>query len=114
MIDRSRFCRSSDPQFAEAHAVLGLVYAVLPLYTTEDREDTHVRARDAAEHALALNPELPEAYGALGDVAIHSMKYELAEALLERSLTQSEQRAERRHGCAVGSDAGSDPLLSRV
>ena len=79
----------ADSQFAEAHAVLGLVYAVLPFYTTEDRIHAHAIARDAAEHALALNPELPEAYGALGDIAIHSMNYELAEALLKRSLEQS-------------------------
>ena len=80
---------AADPQFAEAYAGLGLIYAVLPFYTTDSREETHAKARDAAEHALALDPGLADAYGALGDVAVHSLRYDLAEALLKRTIAQS-------------------------
>jgi TolB-like protein len=80
---------AADPQFAEAYAGLGLIYAVLPFYTTDARDETHLKARDAAEHALALDPGLAEAYGALGDVAIHALRYDLAEALLKRSVAES-------------------------
>ena len=80
---------AADPQFAEAYAGLGLIYAVLPFYTTDARDETHLKARDAAEHALALDPGLAEAYGALGDVAIHALRFDLAEALLKRSIAES-------------------------
>ncbi len=80
---------AADPQFAEAYAGLGLIYAVLPFYTSDARDETHLKARDAAEHALALDPGLAEAYGALGDVAIHALRYDLAEALLKRSIAES-------------------------
>ena len=79
---------AADPQFADAYAGLGLIYAVLPFYTTEPRDDLHNKARDAAEHALALDPGLAEAYGALGDVAIHALRYDLAEALLRRAIAE--------------------------
>ena len=79
---------AADPQFAEAYASLGLIYAVLPFYTQDSRTELHIKARDAAEHALALDPGLAEAYGALGDVAIHAQQYDLADALLRRAIEE--------------------------
>lgn len=80
---------SADPQFAEAYASLGLIYAVMPFYTQGSRAELHEKARNAAEHALALDPGLAEAYGTLGDVAIHSLHYDLAEALLRRAIEEN-------------------------
>ncbi len=79
---------AADPQFAEAYAGLALTYAVIPFYTTDSRDELHSKARDAAEHALALDPGLAEAYGALGDVAIHALRYDLADALLKRAIAE--------------------------
>ncbi len=91
---------AADPQFAEAYARLGLIYAVLPFYTQDSRAELHTKARNAAEHALALDPGLAEAYGALGDVAIHSQQYDLADALLRRTIAESPSLVAGHHWLA--------------
>lgn len=80
---------AEEPDFAEAYAGLGLTYAVIPFYTTVPRELAHEKSRNAAEHALALDPTLADAFGALGDVAIHAMRFDDAEALLQRTIELS-------------------------
>ncbi len=91
---------AADPQFAEAYASLGLIYAVLPFYTRDSRAELHTKARNAAEHALALDPQIAEAYGALGDVAIHSQQYDLADALLRRTIAESPSLVAGHHWLA--------------
>lgn len=57
-----------DPLFARAY--LGIAYTGIAedSLTTESQADTIPRARQAAEKALALDPNLGEAYGLLADV----------------------------------------------
>ncbi len=86
-----------DPAFAEAHAGLGAAYAVLPFHSAAPRASMHAMARDAAEHALALDPGLADAYAVLGDVAIHGLRPELADALLSRALAISPSHASARY-----------------
>ena len=80
---------AADPNLATAYADLAMIYAVLPFYSTEPRVETHEKARRAALYALALSPGLAEAFGALGDVAIHDQRYDLAEVLLERAVSEA-------------------------
>ncbi len=57
----------ADPQLAQAYGGLALGYAVLPAYSdqVEDAEALS-RTTEAALHALALDPGMPEPYAALG------------------------------------------------
>ena len=76
-----------DPEFAQAHAGLALVYAVLFEYTARiTAEDSFARGLDAAERALALDPALPEAYAALGSMAGGDWRRETGVALLKRAI----------------------------
>jgi class 3 adenylate cyclase/Flp pilus assembly protein TadD len=55
-----------DPQFAEAHAKLGLAYVIrLFLFAPEERE-LQQKAYLSIERAIQLNPQLAEAYEARG------------------------------------------------
>jgi adenylate cyclase len=59
-----------DPRSAQAFAVLALAYSVVGGYSARvPFDETLARARNAAEMALALDPTLPDAYAALGNVA---------------------------------------------
>jgi TolB-like protein len=58
-----------DPQFAEAWATLALVYVMKPNYLGTALEEAEPLAREAAQRAEALNPELPEPLMVRGDLA---------------------------------------------
>ena len=77
---------AAHPDLAEAYGGLALTYAVMPFYTTLPRAAAHDKSRNAAERALALDSGLAEAFGALGDVAVHALRYDDAEALLKRTI----------------------------
>jgi TolB-like protein/Flp pilus assembly protein TadD len=77
-----------DPQSAQAFAGLALAYSVIAGYSARvPVAETLLRARDAAERALALNPLLPEAYAALGNAASYGGDRRLTSiALLKRAI----------------------------
>lgn len=56
---------AKDPRFALAHAGLADSYALFNIYGTAQLEDAMPRARDAAQHALALDDTLAEAHTVL-------------------------------------------------
>lgn len=58
-----------DPDFALAHAGLAQTYAVLPSFGSFPIDSALDRGREAAARALALDPNLGEAYAALGQIA---------------------------------------------
>ena len=64
-----------DPNFAVAWQWLSAAYAVLPAWAETDRLGRNnyveytIKAKEAAERALVLNPDLAFAYGVLGFVA---------------------------------------------
>jgi adenylate cyclase len=77
-----------DPEFAEAYAGRALAYSVVIGYSARvSAAETFARARDAAEQALALDPLLPEAYAALGNIAVTELRRQTAVALLRRAIT---------------------------
>ena len=77
-----------DPKSAQAFAGLALAYSVIGGYSARvPVAETVLRARDAAEMALALDPLLPEAYAALGNAASYDGDRRLTSiALLERAI----------------------------
>jgi TolB-like protein/Flp pilus assembly protein TadD len=55
-----------DPDFALAHARLSVTHTLAAFSLYDPSEDRLVRAKQAAERALELDPDLPEGYIALG------------------------------------------------
>ena len=85
-ITNFRAALALDPNYAKAWAGLAITYAVIPEWSAEPIEQTNPAARDAAEHALALDPNLPEPYTALGYVASNEFRYPTARAMFRRSI----------------------------
>jgi Tfp pilus assembly protein PilF len=79
-----------DPDFALAHVGLAVVYAELCEFGSARRADVSARAISAAMRAVALDPELGEAYCAL---AFARLEYEFdwatAEANFKRAIELS-------------------------
>jgi len=77
----------ADPEFAQAYAGQGLVYAVIGDYSARiPLAETLARARDSAEQALVLDASLAEPYAALGQVASVGRRRASADALLRRAI----------------------------
>jgi len=75
-----------DPNYAKAWAGLALTYAVLPEWSSRPLAETRPAGRDAAEHALALDRDLPEPYTALGYIAASDFRFATARAMFQRSI----------------------------
>jgi TolB-like protein/Tfp pilus assembly protein PilF len=75
-----------DPQFAEAYAGLGLVYTILPDFSSSiTYSDALTRAEDYAERALSIDPSVPEIYPVIGYLADADRRRETAQALYRRA-----------------------------
>ena len=85
-IDQFRAALARDPNYAKAWAGLGLTYAILPEWANDLFAETRISALDAAEHALALNPDLPEAYAVLGYMAATDFRFATARVMFKRAL----------------------------
>ena len=59
---------AADSSFALGYAMLAQAYAVLPAYGSFSSFDASAKGQAAAAHALELNPNLSEAYAALGQM----------------------------------------------
>jgi TolB-like protein/Tfp pilus assembly protein PilF len=75
-----------DPNYAKAWAGLALTYAILPEWSSRPLAETRPAGRDAAEHALALDRDLPEPYAVLGYLAATEFRFATARAMFQRSL----------------------------
>ena len=78
-----------DPNYAKAWAGLALTYAILPEWSSRPLAETRPAGRDAAEHALALDRDLPEPYAALGYLAATEFRFATARAMFQRSIALS-------------------------
>jgi serine/threonine-protein kinase len=58
-----------DPNFALAHGELGLTFVSIAINGTEPAHDVMPLLRAAAQRALEIDPDLPEAHAGLGTVA---------------------------------------------
>ncbi len=75
-----------DPKYAKAWAGQALTYAILPEWSEDSYERTRPAGRDAAEHALALDPNLPEAFAAEAYIAATEFRFATAHVLFERAI----------------------------
>jgi len=87
-IDLFRAALARDPNYAKAWVGLALTYAILPEWSGSDAlAQTSPLARDAAEHALALDSTSPEPYAVLGYMAATEFRFATARAMFKRALT---------------------------
>ena len=78
---------AADPQLAQAYAGLALAYSVLPAYSEQlTTAEAYSRSTEAALHALALDPAMPEPYAALGGNVTSQMQRTTAVALFRRAI----------------------------
>jgi TolB-like protein len=68
-LERFREAARLDTAYAPAHAGMALTYAVLPMYGDFPVDEAIRLGKAAAQRALALTPDMPEAYAALGQIA---------------------------------------------
>jgi TolB-like protein len=86
-IDLFKRALAIDPDFALAWAGLSHVYQLQAGYGFSPIDEGYERARDAAQHALHLGPDLAEAHIALGSVLeVHDWNWPAAEASFRRAL----------------------------
>ncbi len=90
-----------DPKFAPAWAGLANSLAVLPWYVSEaDKANAPAfmgEAEQAAKQALALAPNLPQAYTALASVYTFQWRWAEAEQYFKRALELAPNDAELHH-----------------
>ena len=86
-----------DPRFAKAWAGVALVRSILPDWLGESPSTAFPPALDAAEHALALDPNLPEPYVVLGFMASSELRFATADAMFERALALAPSYATAHH-----------------
>jgi adenylate cyclase len=85
-VEQFRAALKKDPNYAKAWAGLALSYSILPEWAEFSFEESRRLGRDAAEHALALDPALPEPYTALGYMAGSDFRFSTSHALFERAI----------------------------
>jgi len=66
---------SRDPAFAQAHAAIAVAYLSLPSFADEPTEQLREMAREAAQRALALSPELAEAHAVRARLAQYAGRW---------------------------------------
>jgi TolB-like protein/Tfp pilus assembly protein PilF len=89
-IDAYQQAIQKDPQYALAYAGLASSYALLGQVPYDDLKpsDAKPKAREAAERALQLYPELAEAHAVLGNVAFsYDWNFEKAEQEFQQAIT---------------------------
>lgn len=77
-----------DPSMAEAHAGVADCHVILSHYGYMPADKGYGRARESAQRALDLVPELPEAHCSLGWIeAFFDRRWDLAERSFDRAIT---------------------------
>jgi Tfp pilus assembly protein PilF len=83
-----------DPDYTQAWAALAEAQALLPSYTSGSEETADTHALAAAQHALALDPDVALAYVAQGIVYTNQMHWADADRALRRALALAPGDAE--------------------
>ena len=91
----------ADPTYALAYAGLAEGYVPLAYYSYLPPREAAPKAKAAAQSALEIDPELPEALGALGSMmAVYDWDITGAEALLRNAVELDPQYARGRQALA--------------
>jgi len=88
---------SYDPKFALAYAGLADAYAGLPVSTGTPAAEALVKAKQAAEQALAIDPNLVEAVNVLAEVAEYSWNWQDTERLFQHVFEMNPSYAQAYH-----------------
>ncbi|MEO5813541.1 MAG: hypothetical protein ABIU96_08345 [Rhodanobacter sp.] len=83
-----------DPNYAQGWAALAEAEALLPSYTLTPAKAAYARSLDAAQHALALDPDVALAYVARGMVYTNQMQWADADSAFQRALALAPGDAE--------------------
>jgi serine/threonine protein kinase/tetratricopeptide (TPR) repeat protein len=86
-----------DPQYAEAHGALALTYAVMQDHTDLPHSELGAKIERAAESALRLNSDMPEAHAALGMYMMDRLDWAGAERALRRAIDANPGYATAHH-----------------
>ena len=86
-----------DPSNARAYASLADAYTLLPGYAGKIQFQDLDKALDAAEHAVKLEPSLPEAHAALALTAEHLWDWDTAEREFRRAISLNPSYATAHH-----------------
>lgn len=90
--------RQLAPRFGGAQADLATVYNLMVEYGVLAPQEGYDRSKAAAGLAIALDPDLAQAYSVLGDIAMFwDRDYELAMGYFERALSLAPQDAQTHH-----------------
>jgi tetratricopeptide (TPR) repeat protein len=106
-----------DPKFALAHVGLAECYSNLAVFGIEAPHETFPLARQAIDRALALAPDLGEAYASLGHVKTqYEMDWPGAERALRRAieLNPSYAPAHQWLGLLLGTSGRFDAALEEL
>lgn len=74
-----------DPEFARAWAALAVANMLMVDFGNRSRQSATAEAEPAVRHALALDPDLAEAQGAAGLVALYNDRFEESAQALRRA-----------------------------
>ena len=78
---------TAQPQFARAHALLAMTYALMGTYLVRPAAEVTPRAREAARRALEIDENVAEAHTALGLIALFfDRDWKAAEAHYRRAI----------------------------
>jgi serine/threonine-protein kinase len=90
-----------DSNFARAWAALSQARMIKPQYTTERTGGVLSGARDAAQRAVRLDPNLSEAHAALGFVHSAAFNWQQAEDEFNRAIALDTNAAEPRYRLGI-------------
>jgi tetratricopeptide (TPR) repeat protein len=88
----------TDPNYALAYAGIADVYVLLPLFGGADPSDAYPKAKEAANKAIALDPNLAEPHAALGLIAsLFDFDFALSMREFEKSIALNPNYATAHH-----------------
>lgn len=91
-----------DPDYALAHAGLADAYATLGIYGALSPADVAPKAREAAQSALSLSDNMPEALAALGCLAaVYDWNWTEAERLFRQAIAVNQNYPTAHHWLAL-------------
>jgi serine/threonine-protein kinase len=91
-----------DPEYALAHAGLADAYVTLGIYGALPPADVSAKARTAAESALSLSGDMPEALTALGCLAaVYDWNWTEAERLFRQAIALNQNYPTAHHWLAL-------------
>ncbi|MDI4235696.1 hypothetical protein OZ411_23085 [Bradyrhizobium sp. Arg237L] len=91
-----------DPHYAVAYAKLADAYNTISQFTLMPADEAYPRAKAAAERAIALDPDLADAYASLAFTEFYwSRNFTQSQELFERAIALDPSSAQTRHWYAL-------------